>query len=116
MKKQLLLICLFSSFAALTHANPPAGGGFDRSAMNKLCNGKKIGDSISTKMGDRTVKGTCQLGFAATGNAQLPRGERGQNSPLEQACKGKKLNQATSVKVNGQTINGKCEVRFKAQR
>ena len=120
MKHKLLLISAFisaMSFVNLAQAQTePQRGGFDRNATAKLCTGKKIGQTINTKIGDRTVKGTCEIGFSATNPDTLPRGERGQNNPTAQVCNGKKQGQAVSVKVNGQTVNGKCELRLKMQR
>ncbi|TXJ06065.1 MAG: hypothetical protein E6Q25_10100 [Acinetobacter sp.] len=120
MKKTVFIVSAFitsMTLSTLVQAAPEHHqNGGDRSAMTKVCNGKKAGQAATMTMGGHSMQGTCELGFSPNHSASIPRGERGANNPTAQACQAKKVGQAVTVKVNGQNIAGKCELRFKGQR
>ena len=100
--------------------------GPNRTAMNKLCQGKTAGTNISSK--SNNPAGTCQLSFSPNNTEDWAYLEQEQikattkpaigmnqtNPPInyQQLCKNKKSGQTVTTTVNGKSIKGTCQVQF----
>ena len=105
----LLIGTLFALNVA--HAAPDAG---KRPDFSQQCAGKAVNTKISVKAGDRTMQGTCQLGFKPNTPNGLERGAM-RDPVVQNACKGKTKGTATTIKLNGKSIAGKCDVMFRPE-
>lgn len=81
--------------------------------MKKLCQGKAVNTKISQKMGDRSIKGTCQIGFKANNPNTLEHGAM-RDPAVQNACKGKGKGSAVIAKVATKTVAGKYDVIFRS--
>ena len=111
-KMMALLLVLGGAMTAVNAHAQPQGA---RPDFSKLCAGKALNAKVSTKMGDRTLQGTCQIGFKATKMEDLPRGAQ-RDPAVQNACKGKNKGQAVQVKVENKTVKGQCDIQFKPER
>lgn len=118
-KTTLVLMSLLALTTANTYAGSKAQGGEKRPDFNQLCLNKAVNTKVNAKHGDRTIAGTCQLGFKANNAQDLRGGQRpaaGQQRPSDvtaNACKGKPKGTAVTVKIEGKNIAGKCDMIFK---
>ena len=92
-------------------AAPDAG---KRPDFSSMCAGKALNSKISVKHDDRTMQGTCQLGFKPNNPASLERGAM-RDPALRNACNGKAKGAAVTAKVEGKNIAGKCEITFRPE-
>lgn len=100
--------------------------GPNRTAMNKLCQGKTAGASISSN--SNNPAGTCQLSFSPNNTEDWSRLDQEQmktkgkttsginntngQMKYQQLCKNKKSGQTVTTTVNGKSIKGTCQVQF----
>ncbi|MBU3845665.1 MAG: hypothetical protein H9855_01560 [Candidatus Acinetobacter avistercoris] len=103
----ITLLMTFTAFNASAHDNTK------RPDTTKLCQGKAINTRVSQKIGDRTLEGTCQIGFKANQSNGLDRGLM-RDPAIQNACKGKVKNTAVVAKVDGKNIPGKCDIVFRS--
>ncbi|MQW92539.1 hypothetical protein GFH30_06820 [Acinetobacter wanghuae] len=108
MKKIALAIATLLTAITVVHAAPDA----KRPDMSKLCQGKALNSKVVSKHGDRTIEGSCQIGFKANNPQALERGAM-RNPAVQNTCKGKAKGTAAVVKVDGKNIAGKCDITFK---
>ena len=107
-----LLLVLGGAMTTVQANAQPQGA---RPDFSKLCAGKALNSKVTAKMGDRTMQGTCQMGFKATKMDELPRGSQ-REPAVQNACKGKAKGQAVQVKVANKTVKGQCEIQFRPDR
>ena len=103
--KKTVFIALMATLA-FTQANAAQE---KRPDPAQLCQGKAVNAKVSTKMGDRQMEGTCQIGFKATNPNTLERGAM-RDPAVQNACKGKAKGTAVVAKVDGKSVPGKCEL------
>lgn len=108
MKK--IALCIATAFIAISaaHAEPE----HKRPDISKLCQGKALNSKVVSKNGDRSIEGTCQIGFKANNPQALERGAM-RDPAIQNACKGKAKGTAAIAKVDGKNISGKCDMTFK---
>ena len=69
-----------------------------RPDMSQLCQGKGLNTKMSAKMGDRTMQGTCQIGFKAKHPNALEHGAM-RDPDVQNVCKGKAKGTSVVAKV-----------------
>lgn len=111
MKKFVLGIVTSLFMLTTVNAAPDTQG--KRPDFNNLCHGKAVNTKVKTKLGDRTVEGSCQIGFKATNANALERGDN-RLPAVQNACRNKAKGSAVTVKVNNKNIAGKCDSIFKS--
>lgn len=109
MKKMIFLITV-GLLVTTAHAEQNDRG--NRPDFSKLCQGKALNSKLTIKHGDRTMTGTCQMGFKSTNPNALERGAQ-RDPAIQNACKGKAKGTAVTAKINGKNIPGKCDINFR---
>lgn len=84
-----------------------------RPDTSKLCQGKALNTKVSQKIGDRTMAGSCQIGFKANNADALDRGAM-RDPAIQNICKGKTKGAAVIAKVDGKSVSGKCDIVFRS--
>lgn len=109
MKKMALLLTSALLAISAAHAAPEGG---KRPDFGNLCQGKALNTKVNAKHDDRTIEGTCQMGFKANNPSALERGAM-RDPAVQNACKGKAKGAVVNAKVSGKNVAGKCDVTFR---
>ena len=107
MKKTIFIAFMTTLAFAQSHAAQEK-----RPDPTQFCQGKAVNAKVVSKMGDRQMEGTCQIGFKASSPNALERGAM-RDPAVQNACKGKAKGTSVVAKVNAKNIPGKCEIIFK---
>lgn len=110
MKRAIFVITTALLMMTTANAAPDSQG--KRPDFGNLCQGKAVNSKVTAKHGDRTIEGTCQIGFKATNPNALDRGAS-RDPAIQNACKAKAKGSAVVAKLNGKNIAGKCDINFK---
>lgn len=112
----ILFVCSSTLYAAPPQ-QPPQQHNFE-----DLCRGKAIGTKVSNKQGDKTIKGTCELGLKPNhhpmnGENRPPKPQQGPQGgarpPMPNPCQGKRIGDTVTLNQKDKNMTGKCEIRFR---
>lgn len=107
---------------AFAHEDDRPMRGMGANMMNtEICKGKKIGSTVESQRGDRTMKGQCVLGFVANAAAKPNQTQdrekmRAVRESQNKACAKFKVGQTVNMTYQGQKLAGRCELVFQPQR
>ncbi|MFV5490796.1 hypothetical protein [Acinetobacter sp. ASP199] len=79
----------------------------------RLCEGKGPHVKLTTKIDDRIVQGSCQVGFKPAQAYALDYTAM-RDPAVRNACKGKARGTAVVVNIKGKNVPGKCDLVFKS--
>ena len=81
----------------------------------RLCEGKGPYVKLTTKIDDRIIQGSCQVGFKPV-QANALDYEAMRDPAVQNVCKGKARGSVVVVSINKKKVPGKCDLIFKDNR